>query len=101
MCVCMPVCACSLRYFLFSVYISVCVLYIACNLAEPHPRAQAARGSGVMIYLDLYHSAEFLQSNQIAELVISTLQRARHASAVRRNIVRSDQCSARDHVFSD
>ena len=41
------------------------------SLAEPHPRAQAARGSGVM---GLYHAAGFMQSNQIAELV------TRHAS---------------------
>ena len=45
------------------------------SLAEPHPRAQAARGSGVMLYFGLYHAAGFLQSNQIAELV------TRHASS--------------------
>ena len=27
-----------------------------CSLAEPHPRAQAVRGSGVMLYFRLYHS---------------------------------------------
>ena len=37
------------------------------SLAEPHPRAQAARGSGVMLFYGLYHAAGFLQSNQIAE----------------------------------
>ena len=26
------------------------------SLAEPHPRVQAARGSGVMLYFGLYHS---------------------------------------------
>ena len=45
------------------------------SLAEPHPRA---RGSGVKLDRNLYPAAGILQSNQIAELLVTHLLRHYH-----------------------
>ena len=62
----------SLQGLLASFMLALCFLS---SLAEPHPRA---RGSGVKLDRDLYPAAGILQSNQIAELLVTRLIRHYH-----------------------